>query len=75
MTAYLKKSFVQHLHYRIEHKLPIILMPLTPYPDGGVLVYHLVPDFFELSGRHDRKFLPRNVYKRCRFYKAKILRF
>ena len=38
MTAYLKKSFVYKLHYWIEQKLGIILIPLSKALDGGVLV-------------------------------------
>ena len=37
MTAYLKKSFVYKLHYWIEQKLGIILIPLSKALDGGVL--------------------------------------
>ena len=38
MTACLKKSFVYKLHYWIEQKLGIILIPLSKALDGGVLV-------------------------------------
>ena len=52
MTAYLKKSFVYNLHYWIEQKLGIILIPLSEALDVGVLV---IP--FEVSG-HEHKVLP-----------------
>ena len=43
MTAYLKKSFFQCLHYWIEQKLAVILIPLTDLEtlSGGGLVFPL----------------------------------
>ena len=59
MTAYLKKSFFQFLHYWIEQKLVVILIPLTDLETlsggGGGLVFPL--QFFSFPDDDTNKFL------------------